>query len=259
MKRTLVSSSVLVVAVLLGACTNEPLPPDSGSTAANLASAFAVDMQGQRYPIDINKAEPLRIRPEDAEIGKDSTFMLTTWPPEGKRIPGLPVEDKVVAATEWSISPEGAGLSVDAKTGEFQVWKDAKHNTSFVVTAKVKGREKPVTGNLLVYSKNANPLIGSWADEGGNILELVFSANAKFSVTSRLFESYKDYWGTYTVNPETRRLQMKITGGNHVPTDANIGNASYTFNEKGQLVLDHLYFGTLRENTDKKKSRYVFR
>lgn len=165
--------------------------------------------------------------------------------------------DKVVADTEWSISPVGKGVNLDPKTGKFHVVKNAPHNSTYQVTAKVKGREKPVVGKLLVYSKNANPLAGAWSDKAGKIKELVFSPDAKFSVTKHPFESYKDYWGTYTVDPETRQLKMKITGGNRVPTDANVNNAAYAFNAAGQLVLKNIYLGTL-DPEDKGKTSYVF-
>lgn len=259
MSAKIISGSVLAIMLLLASCTNAPVKSTSSdNTTSNAGKAFAVDREGKRYPIDISKADHLSIKPEDAEIGSNAEFTLQIWPQEHMRIPGFFTTDTVTAATEWSLIPDGHGVYVDAKTGTFHVSTDAKHNSDYQVIAKIKGREKTVTSKLRIYSKNANPLIGRWSEQGNQIAELVFSPNLQFSVTTHLFESYKDYWGTYTVNPEKRQLNMKITGGNKIPTDANISNISYSFNAEGQLMLQNIFFGTLNEG-DKKKSQYLFK
>lgn len=255
MIRKIVWGSALIALTLLGACASEPLKSDiNGSGASNGTKAAAIDIQNERYSIDINKVV-ISIAPVEAEAGSNAVFGLTI--PSRVKLYGFFPMDKVVADAEWSISPVDKGVNLDPKTGKFHVVKNAPHNSTYQVTAKVKGREKPVVGKLLVYSKNANPLAGAWSDKAGKIKELVFSPDAKFSVTKHPFESYKDYWGTYTVDPETRQLKMKITGGNRVPTDANVSNAAYAFNAAGQLVLKNIYLGTL-DPEDKGKTSYVF-
>lgn len=84
--------------------------------------------------------------------------------------------------------------------------------------------------NRKATSSSQNPLVGYWrqADSDncarrGRVEELIFQADGKFKVTWTPFESYVDYWGTYTFDPASGRLDLSVEDGNYVPGDVTSG------------------------------------
>lgn len=61
-----------------------------------------------------------------------------------------------------------------------------------------------------------------------------------------LFESYRDYWGTFTWDETTRFLSMEITGGNNVPTTFDLQGTVTIID--GDLYLREHWFGTLDDD-----------
>jgi hypothetical protein len=72
--------------------------------------------------------------------------------------------------------------------------------------------------------------------------ELEFSGENRFSVTFNPFESYRDYWGTYSFDPATKRLTMTVEGGNFVPPGLDLEGTA-DLGPDG-LVLTDMFLGT---------------
>ena len=100
-----------------------------------------------------------------------------------------------------------------------------------------------------------SPLVGYWrevqqisCDTGEafepdpRIEELVLRDTGDFSVTWQPFETYVDYWGTWTHDPETASIGLEIEGGNWVPTDFE--GAGFANVVDDQLVFGELWLGS---------------
>lgn len=75
------------------------------------------------------------------------------------------------------------------------------------------------------------------------VRELKFGDDGKFGVTWRPFESYVDYWGTYTFDAATGAVAMSVTGGNNVPADARLTGMARA-NADGTIGFKGIFFGT---------------
>jgi len=73
--------------------------------------------------------------------------------------------------------------------------------------------------------------------------ELIFEADGTFSVTWTPFELYRDYWGEYSFDLASGRIDLAITGGNYVPSDAKLDGGSYSI-EDSRLRLDGIWLGS---------------
>jgi hypothetical protein len=72
--------------------------------------------------------------------------------------------------------------------------------------------------------------------------ELEFTADGHFSVTWRPFETYKDYWGSFRLDPDTGALLLSVAGGNDIPAALDLqGKASMAAD--GALVLEDMFLG----------------
>jgi hypothetical protein len=49
------------------------------------------------------------------------------------------------------------------------------------------------------------------------VRELIFRRGRTFAVTRVPFETFQDYWGTYSYDVSTGRLILNADGGNNVP------------------------------------------
>jgi len=154
-----------------------------------------------------------------------------------------------------SVSPQGAGATINPFTGRFELDEDVSNGSEFTITADVENGRDTVNGWVYVYEPSLNPLRGTRSEvaqlpcDGGDervpaepIRELLFFSNGRFNVTWEPFELYVDYWGDYTFDPETSALSMTITGGNYVPDDFD-GEGNVTF-ESGQVVLRDMWLGS---------------
>lgn len=123
----------------------------------------------------------------------------------------------------WSVTT-GATIS-DA--GFLTIARDAAPGATVMVSAQVDTlvARQPV----LVVDPAPNPLAGTWTQSepptceqgyrpGDAIVrELVFNRGRTFTVTQTPFESYRDYWGTYTYDVATGRLTLAVENGNSRP------------------------------------------
>jgi hypothetical protein len=123
------------------------------------------------------------------------------------------------------------------------------------VRAEIEGRRHVVETPVKIFTSETNPLIGYWrevaqltCDTGAEvtpakaIAELIFDPDGSFAVTWVPFESYKDYWGTYTFDLSQGTLELTITGGNTILPDVD-GEGRFMV-DATELVLSDLWLGT---------------
>jgi len=170
-------------------------------------------------------------------------------------IPGLvqypgayePLPSACLRDLELSV-PE-AGRFEKEPNGDYKltILETAPLGKPIILSATYRG--ETLNGWFAVYDPEASPLVGTWRQNSGNcqnetiIRELIFSANGTFSVTWMPFEVYKDYWGVYTYDRQSKYLTLNVKSGNDIPTDV----ASGTINiENDALTLGTASFGTRR-------------
>jgi hypothetical protein len=164
-----------------------------------------------------------------------------------------PVEAKVT----WSVQPT-EGATIDPQTGLLTIDPSVASGAVFTVSADVENGRRVVSGEVHVYTPEANPLVGLWREEvqfacgsGEEIVpeerigELEFEADGTFSVTWHPFEIYHDYWGTYSYDLEAGTLDLVASGGNYIPTDL-VGTGSFVIDEEGRLILSEIWLGSPR-------------
>lgn len=151
----------------------------------------------------------------------------------------------------WSL-PEGGPASVDARTGVLRIAPDAPDGTAFPLLARVGDRE--VRTVVRVVDPARSPLVGTWTQTGETacggaesapaepIRELQFRRDGTFGVTWMPFESYRDYWGTYTYDAASGRLRLVVQGGNFVPADLDPEGTAEL--EGGVLRLRDMWLGS---------------
>lgn len=142
----------------------------------------------------------------------------------------------------WSV----AGAAAISNAGLLTIARDASPGSTVVVSAQVDTlvARQPV----LVVDPAPNPLAGTWTQSepptceqgyrpGDAIVrELVFNRGRTFTVTRTPFESYRDYWGTYTYDVPTGKLVLTVENGNSRP---GFQTAALTARvENGELILD---------------------
>lgn len=163
----------------------------------------------------------------------------------------------VRCTTDWSVtgpatlSPDRTSVTIapDAPPGSI-VTVAYRHGG-----AKVEARFKVIARDEIVltgrYSQSglegctSVPLVG----------ELEFQPENRFSVTYSPFETYRDYWGSYSFDPATKRLVLKVEGGNFVPSNLDLeGEAEMV---EGRLRLKGLFLGS-RFDAPTSGCTYVF-
>jgi hypothetical protein len=124
--------------------------------------------------------------------------------------------------------------------------------------AEIEDGRQVVETEVHAFTPEANPLVGYWlevaqhpCDAGSEIIpdlpkeELVLAADGTFAVTWTPFESYVDYWGTYTFDLEEGTLDLAVTGGNDAPTDID-GRGRFAIDAAGQPVMTDIWLGKPR-------------
>jgi hypothetical protein len=160
----------------------------------------------------------------------------------------------VAANATWSLTPAN-GADIDPTTGILNIDPGTPSGSVFTVRADVESGRHVVEIQVHIYTPEANPLIGSWREAAQlacdtraevvreeAIEELIFFADGTFSVTWFPFESYKDYWGTYTFDLAQGTLELTVTGGNTIPPDVD-GQGRFALDATG-LVLSDVWLGT---------------
>jgi len=180
------------------------------------------------------------------------------------RAPYTPSEPLPAACrARWSV-PAGSHTRVDNR-GQLQVTRYAKPGDQIVVTVDVGGRK--VRQEVHVIDPHPNPIAGTWTQSGPAqctgapdaaaepVRELIIRRDGRFSATFTPFETYKDYWGTYTYDRSTGALNMRTVGGNHVPPRLDLAGTARVAN--GRLTLRGMWLGD-REPAPARTCTYVF-
>lgn len=154
----------------------------------------------------------------------------------------------VSAPATWSIE-SGAPATLNPATGLLQINEDAPDGASFTIHAG------NLSSTVTVYSLETRPFLGYWREEGQRLCdsseertptwpieEIRFLPNGEFSVTWMPFEVYKDYWGTYTFDAETRTITLSVEDGNFIPEGID-GTGTFALDDAGQLILSDLWLG----------------
>ncbi len=103
-------------------------------------------------------------------------------------------------------------------------------------TIKITGRDEVVlTG---IRSQKEGPDCPGATHVG----EIDFKDDGRFGVTFAPFESYVDYWGTYSFDSKTGALTMKTDGGNFIPSDLDLEGKAW-LEPNGVLHLDGFNLG----------------
>lgn len=170
--------------------------------------------------------------------------------------------EPVEVCASYSLEP-AEGATYDAAAGTLTISADTPTGTTFVLSADVEDGRATVTAQISVYTPEANPLVGVFHEIGqipckGNdaeippepvLNELWFHSDGTFSATWEPFETYFDYWGTYTHDVASGALDLKVDGGNYVPPDVD-GAGSFRFDGE-QLVLEDIWLGSAQAFTGK--------
>ncbi|HEX8216052.1 MAG TPA: hypothetical protein VF577_01190 [Allosphingosinicella sp.] len=170
-----------------------------------------------------------------------ATIRLT---PRVNAAPGGSPEIPLRCTSDWSVAGP-ATLGADRTI--LTIAPDAPVGSTVSVSFRRGG--EAVAGRFRVIGRDEIVLTGARSQkaiEGCSgvdpVGELEFSGENRFSVTFTPFESYRDYWGTYSFDPSTKRLTMTVDGGNYVPAALDLeGTADLG---PGGLVLSGMYFGT---------------
>jgi hypothetical protein len=157
----------------------------------------------------------------------------------------------------WSVTPTD-GARLDPTTGVLTIDPGTPSGSIFTVRAAVEGGRHVVETQVTIFTPEANPLIGIWreeaqlaCDDGTEVVpakaieELIFFADGTFAVTWDPFESYQDYWGTYTFDLSKGTLELTVTGGNIIPPDVD-GKGEFAVDASGRLILSDLWLGASR-------------
>ena len=160
--------------------------------------------------------------------------------------------EEVAARTVWSSKPE-SGAAINPETGEFRVDPETVHGTVFTILADVEEGRFLLTTEVNVFNRDANPLVGLWREqETGNVNELIFQADGRFTVTWFPFEVYKDYWGDYTFelgSPKSGSIELHMTGGNRSDIVGFQGSGAFAIDRDGILSLNGVYLGKYDSDT----------
>ena len=158
----------------------------------------------------------------------------------------LPVPNAAV----WTVTPPTPGIAIHPLTGQLTVDAEVPHGTIVTVHG---GTHRAA---LYIYDPNVAPLLKNWREtsqfdcETGDeaspeegINEIIFTPAGEFSVTWHPFEVYRDYWGTYTYEHDTGKLEMTIDGGNYIPSDFD-GDGTVMVEADGTVLLENIWLGT---------------
>ena len=233
-----VAAALAVLA--LGACqtgtTAEPAIPAADPLVATLSADACPDVGDRAYFF--------WMEPRSAQPG-DKIALFPYW----TDMPGAYNDLPPGCLGDLGVYPEGAatftrqegGLAIAA------IGAEVEPGTTVLLSGTYRGAHG-LSGPVQVYRAADNPLVGTWhqAEEGcpaeSAVRELVFTAGGQFSVTWTPFEAYKDYWGTYTYDPETGTVRLEVEGGNQVPADM-VGEG-VAIPDGDRLTFSTLSFGT---------------
>jgi hypothetical protein len=220
----------LATALLLAACAAPAKPPPEPPAPVDLERCGEWD----------GVYDYLDVEPGPARQGSTIRIYPRQW--RGPALHVVPLD----CTSNWTVSdPALAGLSDDRAT--VRIADTATPGATVTVSYRIKG--KPIGASFIIVARDAFVLTGrrgQSALEGCDGLlavgELEFTAEGRFSVTWRPFETYKDYWGTYRLDPATGALSMTVEGGNDHPPSLDLEGKA-RFAADGKLVLEDMFLG----------------
>lgn len=143
---------------------------------------------------------------------------------------------------QWSVTP-GATITGG---GLLTIAADAAPGATVVVSAQVD--TLVARQDVQVVDPAPNPLAGTWMQsepptcvqgfrpDDAIVRELVFNRGRTFTVTRTPFESYRDYWGTYTYDVSTASLTLTVENGNNRPGFQTVATTARVVD--GELTVD---------------------
>ncbi len=160
----------------------------------------------------------------------------------------------VPARARWSVEPQ-EGASIEARSGVLTIDPDVENGTTYTVTADVENGRRVLTVTILVYTKQANPLVGTWREAStidcstqqvsaaqDGLDELVFKADGTYLATFIPFEIYHDYWGSYSFDLEQGTLSLTADSGNFIPENLDL-EGQFEIAADGALWLRGIWLG----------------
>lgn len=201
----------------------------------------------QKENLRILGAEPLKACPGDTLQLKIMTWGEQSVPPM--------FMSEVDANPVWSVSPY-SGVELDSRSGRLVIGRSVRHGSVYELSA-VLGKYQVHPNRLYVYTKEANPFVGTWTDVKEDVLDFILSVDGTFSVTFQPFEAYKDFWGEYRYDLEKKYIALTVKGGNSVPLDGDL-EGTFFFDAGGRLHLESIFFGS-HNGRIPKRSVYIFR
>jgi hypothetical protein len=196
-----------------------------------------------------------------AFVGMDTTVYrqggVVKLTPMVDRSPAGTAELPLKCTTGWAVTGP-AVLSADRKS--LTIAADAPPGAIVLVRFQHEG--KPVSTQFRIVAKDEIVLTGRYSQrslEGCSVQEpvreLEFRPENRFSVTFMPFETYQDYWGSYSFDPATKRLKLTVEGGNFVPPSLDLeGEAELS---EGRLRLKDIFLGS-RDGAPRSGCTYVF-
>lgn len=200
---------------------------------------------------------PLPVLPDEECLPPGHHFVFlatdTTIYRQGAKMKVTPTADRSPFGTQalparcvsdWAVTGP-ARLSDDA--GTLQIDENAPPGE--IITVTFRHAEKEIKRSFRVIAADAVVLTGRWSEQGMTgchatepVGELEFSPDNRFSVTFRPFESYRDYWGSYTFDPITGAIRFDVADGNFIPPGLDLEGQAELAN--GRLLLKNLYLGS---------------
>lgn len=196
-----------------------------------------------------------------AFVGMDTTVYrqgaVVRLTPMVDRSPAGTAELPLKCTSGWAVTGP-ATLSPDRKS--LTIAPDAPPGA--IVHVRFHHAGKPVSTQFRVVARDEIVLTGRYSQkslEGCHgaepVRELEFRPENRFSVTFMPFETYKDYWGSYSFDPATKQIKLKVEGGNSVPANLDLeGEAELA---EGRLRLKDIFLGS-RDGAPQSGCTYLF-
>lgn len=191
----------------------------------------------------------------DTKVYRQGAVVKVT--PTVDKAPAGTADLPLKCTTGWSVSGP-ATLSPDRTF--VTIAPDAPPGSIVTVVYRFEGA--PVEARFKVVARDELVLTGRYSQrslEGcapaESVGELEFQPENRFAVTFMPFETYQDYWGDYDFDPATKRIRLKVEGGNFVPPNLDLeGEADLA---EGRLRLKDMFLGS-REGAPRSGCTYVF-
>jgi len=180
-----------------------------------------------------------------------------------------------VAAGLWGGSDVPAGCLADWRTSDPAVTLSPDRRSLIIGAGATPGQTVTVSAaigsrrvgtSVRIVGRDEVVLTGFWSQKSVEctgdrqpiepVRELHFDDKGGYSVTFIPFETYKDYWGDFTLNAATGDLAMTYEGGNRGGADLDLSGKA-RLEPGGDLVLEDVYLGD-RQGPSDGACRYVF-